>query len=169
VKPNRGGSSVGASKVKTAEELGPSLDKAFREDDQVMLEEFIPGREIACGVIHHRDELITLPITEIISQNEFFDYEAKYLGKSSEITPAQIPEAIAAECRSVSLKLYRLLNCRGIVRFDYIINENGLNFLEVNTIPGFSEQSIIPQQAGVAGIGLRELFTGAMQDALNRR
>jgi D-alanine-D-alanine ligase len=169
VKPNRGGSSVGASKVKTADELAPALDKAFREDSQVMIEAFIPGREIACGVIRHRGNLITLPITEIISQNEFFDYEAKYLGKSSEVTPAQIPDAIEEECRSVSLKLYRLLNCRGIVRFDYIINGNGLNFLEVNTIPGFSEQSIIPQQAAVAGIGLRELFSEAMQDALDRR
>lgn len=169
VKPNRGGSSVGASKVKVASELGPALKKAFREDDQVMVEEHIPGRELACSVIRFEGRLITLPITEIISKNEFFDYEAKYEGKSEEITPADLPEAIADQCRKSSLKLYSLLNCRGIVRFDYILNEDELFFLEVNTIPGFSELSIVPQQALKAGIRLRDLFSEAMQYALSDR
>lgn len=169
VKPNRGGSSVGASKVKSEAELRPALEKAFREDSQVMLEEFIPGREIACGVIMHGGSLITLPITEIISKNEFFDYEAKYQGKSEEVTPADLDSKVAEECRSLSLKLYRELNCKGIVRFDYILNGEVLYFLEVNTVPGFSEQSIIPQQALAAGVSLCDLFSEAMQLALDSR
>ncbi|MBW6459508.1 MAG: D-alanine--D-alanine ligase [Bacteroidales bacterium] len=169
VKPNRGGSSVGTSKVKSRDELIPALKTAFREDSQVMLEEYIPGREIACGVAWHQGKLVTLPLTEIISKNEFFDYEAKYEGKSEEITPAVLPDVVAAECRDISIRLYHRLNCRGIVRFDYILNGLELFFLEVNTIPGFSELSIVPQQALSAGISLQELFTEAMERALEMR
>ncbi|MFO7614144.1 MAG: D-alanine--D-alanine ligase [Bacteroidales bacterium] len=165
VKPVRGGSSVGASKVKSWDELGSALEKAFREDSQVMLEAYIPGREIACGVAWNKGKLITLPLTEIISKNEFFDYEAKYEGKSEEITPAVLPDRMAAECRDISHMLYQRLNCRGIVRFDYILNGSDLYFLEVNTVPGFSELSIVPQQALTAGISLQELFTEAMEHA----
>lgn len=167
VKPNRGGSSVGTSKVKTPEELPPALAKAFREDTQAMIEEYIPGREIACGVVFSKGKPITLPLTEIISHNEFFDYEAKYQGKSDEVTPANLDEAIARRCRELSLDLYHYLDCRGIVRFDYIVSGNELFFLEVNTIPGFSELSIVPQQALKAGIGLKDLFTEAMLNALD--
>lgn len=169
VKPNKGGSSVGASKVKHNEGLMPAIELAFREDDQVMVEEFMPGREISCGIIKLRGELLALPLTEIISKNEFFDYEAKYQGMSQEITPARVDEAIVQKIRTTSLELYRILNCRGIVRFDYILDGEELNFLEVNTVPGFSEASIIPQQALKAGISLKELFTEAVLNAINDR
>jgi D-alanine-D-alanine ligase len=169
VKPNRGGSSVGTSKVKTKEELLPAIAKAFMEDSQVMLEEHIPGRELSCGTITYRGEIITLPITEILSKKEFFDYEAKYQGMSEEVTPADIPVSIASQITGTSLKLYRLLNCRGMVRFDYILNGDKLFFLEVNTVPGMSELSIVPQQALKAGISLQDLFTETMLNALNIR
>lgn len=169
VKPNRGGSSVGTSKVKTREELFPALKLAFREDDQVILEEHIPGRELSCGTITFRGRIRTLPVTEVISKKEFFDYEAKYEGMSEEITPANIPENVAAEIGETSVKLYRLLNCRGMVRFDYILDGDKLFFLEVNTVPGMSELSIVPQQALKAGISLQDLFTETMLNALNKQ
>ena len=169
VKPNRGGSSVGTSKVKSKEDLRPAIETAFREDSQVILEEHIPGRELSCGTIMFRGEIITLPITEIISHKEFFDYEAKYQGMSDEVTPADIPPVIAAEISSLSKKIYKILNCRGMVRVDYILNENKLFFLEVNTVPGMSELSIVPQQSLKAGISLKELFTETMLNALNSR
>jgi D-alanine-D-alanine ligase len=169
VKPNKGGSSVGASKVKVENGLLPAIEMAFREDDQVMIEEFIPGREISCGVVKVKGELRTLPLTEIISKNEFFDYEAKYQGKSEEVTPAEIKDAIAERIRETSLFLYKVLDCKGIVRVDYILNGDDIHFLEVNTVPGFSEASIIPQQALKAGISLRELFTEAVLNAINDR
>jgi len=169
VKPNRGGSSVGTSKVKVPEELMPALGLAFNEDSQVILEEHIPGRELSCGTITFRGEAITLPVTEIISKKEFFDYEAKYQGMSEEVTPADILENVAAEIRETSLKLYKLLNCKGMVRFDYILNGEKLIFLEVNTVPGMSELSIVPQQAVTAGISLDDLFTETMLNALSSR
>jgi D-alanine-D-alanine ligase len=169
VKPNRGGSSVGTSKVKIPEALMPAIDLAFKEDSQVILEEHIPGRELSCGTINFRGKVRTLPVTEIISKKEFFDYEAKYLGMSDEVTPAEIPGDIAQLISKTSLKLYSLLNCRGMVRFDYILNGEKLFFLEVNTVPGMSELSIVPQQALKAGISLKELFTETMLNALNNR
>jgi D-alanine-D-alanine ligase len=169
VKPNRGGSSVGTSKVKTREELIPALDLAFREDSQVILEEHIPGRELSCGTIKFRGNIRTLPVTEIITKKEFFDYEAKYLGMSDEVTPAVIPDHIAGHISETSVRLYKLLNCKGMVRFDYILNNDKLFFLEVNTVPGMSELSIVPQQALKAGISLRELFSETMLNALNNR
>jgi D-alanine-D-alanine ligase len=169
VKPDRGGSSVGTSKVKTREELMPAIAKAFQEDSLVMLEEFIPGRELSCGTITYKGEIMTLPVTEIISKNEFFDYEAKYEGMSEEVTPADIPAEVAREIRDTSLQLYGLLNCRGMVRFDYILSGDKIFFLEVNTVPGMSELSIVPQQALKAGISLTDLFTETMLYALNSR
>jgi D-alanine-D-alanine ligase len=169
VKPNKGGSSVGASKVKMESELLPAIEVAFREDNQVMIEEFMPGREISCGVVKVGGALRTLPLTEIISKNEFFDYEAKYQGKSEEVTPAEVSEKIALKIKDTSLFLYKMLNCKGIVRFDYILKGEEVNFLEVNTVPGFSEASIIPQQAMKAGISLRDLFTEAVLNAINDR
>jgi D-alanine-D-alanine ligase len=167
VKPNRGGSSVGTSKVKVREELLPALELAFHEDNQVMLEEHIPGRELSCGTIKYRGEIRTLPVTEIISKKEFFDYEAKYQGMSDEITPAELTDQAEAAIRDTSLMLFKLLNCRGMVRFDYILNGDKLYFLEVNTVPGMSELSIVPQQALKAGISLDDLFTETMRNALN--
>ena len=169
VKPNRGGSSVGTSKVKIHQELLPALRLAFKEDDQVMLEEHIPGRELSCGTIKYRGKIRTLPITEIISKKEFFDYEAKYQGMSEEITPAIVSVEAADSINETSVMLYKLLNCKGIVRFDYILNDKKLFFLEVNTVPGFSELSIVPQQALKAGISLQDLFSETMLNALNDR
>jgi D-alanine-D-alanine ligase len=168
-KPNRGGSSVGTSKVKTREELIPAIEKALKEDNQVILEEHIPGRELSCGTITYKGEVITLPITEIISKNEFFDYEAKYQGKSDEVTPADLTADIARQVAETSVKLYKLLSCRGMVRFDYILNGDKLFFLEVNTVPGMSELSIVPQQALKAGISLQDLFSETMLNALDKR
>jgi D-alanine-D-alanine ligase len=167
VKPNNGGSSVGMSKVKDTESLPAAVTRAFEEDDQVLVEAFIPGREITCGVLEIDREIKSLPLTEIITGNEFFDFEAKYTtGKAEEITPAQIPAEIEKECRSTSEMLYMKLNCKGIVRFDYIFNDTGLYFLEVNTIPGLSPRSIVPQQARIAGISLQELFSLIIEQAL---
>ncbi len=168
VKPNSGGSSVGMTRVAEKEMLPGAIEKAFREDDQVLVEAFIPGREITCGVITDHGKIRSLPITEIIPRNEFFDYEAKYTdGMAAEITPAEIPENIEQKCRSLSEDLYKKLNCRGFVRFDYIYNDDGMFFLEVNTVPGLSPNSILPQQAEADGISLRELFGMALEQALN--
>lgn len=173
VKPNCNGSSVGISKVHTVEELRPALDKAFSEDDEVLVQEFIAGVEITCGIFEKNQELIALPLTEIISANEFFDYQAKYTkGFSDEITPARISEELTKKCTAMSLDLYRKLNCRGIVRFDYILTpgtdgkEREFYFLEVNTIPGLSEASIVPKQAAVMGISLKELFTTVVNETV---
>lgn len=167
VKPNQGGSSVGMSKVKKAADLPAAIDLAFAEDDQVMVEAFIPGREITCGVLNDDGKIRSLPVTEIITKKEFFDYEAKYTnGMADEITPADIPGEIEEECRSKSEFLYRSLNCKGFVRFDYIYNDDGMYFLEVNTVPGLSPNSILPQQAQAVGISLKELFSIVLAEAL---
>jgi len=159
VKPNAGGSSVGTTRVNRLDEFEEAVEIAFLEDDQVLVETYIPGREITCGVLKVDGELRTLPLTEVVSSREFFDYEAKYTeGLAKEITPARVDEDIATACRKSSLLLYEEFNCKGVVRFDYIFNEEGLFFLEVNTIPGLSEASIVPQQAEIAGISLSELF-----------
>ena len=169
VKPNCGGSSVGTSKVKTKDELLPAIELALHEDSRILLEEHIPGRELSCGVIKYRGQVRSLPITEILTKKEFFDYEAKYEGMSEEVTPAALTEEKAGKISETSLKLYKLLNCKGMVRFDYILNDEGLFFLEVNTVPGLSELSIVPQQALKAGISLQELFSEAVMNALNDR
>ena len=168
VKPNNGGSSIGMSKVNNAsEELGAAIDKAFKEDDQVLVEEFIEGRELTIGVFRKRNEIITLPITEIISKKDFFDYEAKYLGKSEEITPAKVDELIAEKIRAAAKKIYTVFNCRGVVRIDFIYNEKaGEPFmLEVNTVPGQSEASIVPQQVKAMGWSLKEFYTALIEEA----
>lgn len=168
VKPNSGGSSVGMTKVTEEAMLAGAIEKAFLEDDQVLVESFIPGREITCGVLTDRGVVRSLPVTEIIPRNEFFDYEAKYTdGMAAEITPAEIPDEIAEKCRSLSEDLYKKLNCKGFVRFDYIYNEKGMFFLEVNTVPGLSPNSILPQQAEADGISLTQLFGMALEQALN--
>ena len=160
VKPNNGGSSVGMSKVNKAEELNDAITRAFGEDDEILIEEFIEGREITCGVMKKGDELIVFPVTEIISKKEFFDFEAKYKSNlAEEIVPAQIPGETAKKCKETSAFLYRQLNCRGVVRFDYIFNSKGISFLEVNTVPGMTEASIIPKMAKAYGMPLEELFS----------
>ena len=161
VKPNNGGSSIGMSKVKRAEELPDALGKAFKEDDQVLVEEFISGREFTIGLFRSKRKIVSLPITEIISKNEFFDFEAKYLGASEEITPARLNEDIAGKIREEARKAYSVFNCRGIVRMDYIYEENsGIPFLlEINTVPGQTEESLIPQQVKAMGLTLMEFYS----------
>jgi D-alanine-D-alanine ligase len=169
VKPNCGGSSVGMSKVHLAEELPLAVQKAFREDDEVLVEGFVSGREITCGVFSDHGRVRSLPLTEVISKNDFFDYEAKYTdGLAQEITPALVPDTIEKECRSISEQLYKLLNCQGVVRFDYIFNDSGIYFLEVNTVPGLSPSSIVPKQSLEEGIPLKELFNIILDQALNK-
>ncbi|OIR14341.1 D-alanine--D-alanine ligase [mine drainage metagenome] len=168
VKPNNGGSSIGMSKVNKPDELQAALDKAFKEDDQILIEEFISGREFTIGVFKTKGEVIVLPITEVITHNEFFDFEAKYEGKSEEITPAKIDETIAEKLRSAAKRVYEILNCRGVVRIDFIFNEqkNEPYMLEVNTVPGQSEASVIPQQVKIKGWSLKDFYTSVIEEAL---
>ncbi len=167
VKPNSNGSSVGVSKVKTADELESALNMAFAVDHEVLVESFIEGREIGCGVFQFNDRRWVFPLTEIISKKEFFDYEAKYTaGMSDEITPARVDEAAEIEIKATASELYTLLGCKGIVRFDFILTKNALYFLEVNTIPGFSSASIVPQQARAMGLSLTQLFGMAIENVL---
>jgi D-alanine-D-alanine ligase len=166
VKPNNGGSSIGMSKVNVANDLQPAIEKAFNEDNQVLVEEFIQGREFTIGVFKTKGNIITLPITEVISKNEFFDFEAKYLGKSEEVTPAVLEESIANKIRVAATKAYEILNCRGIVRIDFIYNEGTQQpyMLEINTVPGQSEASIIPQQVKAMGWTLKEFYTAVIEE-----
>ena len=169
VKPNSGGSSIGMSKVKTKEELLPAIERAFEEDDEILIEEFVEGRELSCGVLQTKQDRIVLPVTEIIPKGkDFFDYEAKYQGLSEEVTPANIEKEIFLHVQWASSKLYTLLNCKGVVRFDYIYNEveNRLYFLEVNTVPGQSERSIIPQQVRCYGLTTTDFYDLLIESVL---
>ena len=171
VKPNNGGSSIGMSKVKTAGELPAAIDKAFKEDDQVLVEEFIEGRELTIGVFKSKGEVIALPITEIISKNEFFDFEAKYEGASDEITPAQVTDDIAEKIRAEARKAYAIFNCNGLVRIDFIYDASSGNpvLLEINTVPGQSEASIVPQQVRAMGWTLQQFYTELLESCLHNR
>lgn len=167
VKPNQGGSSVGMSKVSDVKGLQPAIDKAFAEDDEILVEEYIKGRELTCGVFEFNDEILRFPVTEIIPKNDFFDYEAKYTeNMAEEVTPANISLENQKKIQETSAKLYRVLNCKGVVRFDYILNDDNLWFLEVNTVPGMSNASIIPKQIQVMGYSLSEFYTMIIEEAL---
>ncbi|SDG24509.1 D-alanine--D-alanine ligase [Chitinophaga filiformis] len=171
VKPAEGGSSIGMSKVNTAEELMPAIEKAFKEDVQILIEEFIKGREITCGLYKANGEFTVLPVTEIISSKEFFDYEAKYTpGVTREVTPAEAPSEVTNLIQATARKLYDKLNCRGIVRMDFIWEEanNRLFFLEVNTMPGQSENSLVPQQVRAAGKTLQEFYGTLIEECLRK-
>jgi D-alanine-D-alanine ligase len=171
VKPNNGGSSIGMSKVTAADDLPASLEKAFREDDQILVEEFISGREFTVGVFKTTKEVIVLPITEVITEKDFFDFEAKYEGKSKEITPAAITDQMTNKIRQTAQKIYEVFNCRGVVRIDFIYEEKKGDpyMLEINTIPGQSEASIVPQQVKVMGWTLKEFYSALIEDALSRK
>ena len=166
VKPNNGGSSLGISKVKEASDLKGALDKAFNEDDQVLVEEFINGREFTIGVYKSKGKIIALPITEIISKNEFFDFQAKYEGASEEITPAKVEEAVAEKVRAAAGKAYAVFNCNGIVRIDFIYQESDGHpyLLEINTVPGQSEASLVPQQVVAMGMTLKEFYSVLIEE-----
>ena len=164
IKPNNGGSSIGMSKVNNAsDELGVAIEKAFKEDNQVLVEEMIKGREFTAGVFKTKGNIIVLPLTEVKAHadKEFFDFEAKYQGKSDEKTPADVDEVVADQIRQAAKKVYEVFNCRGVVRIDFIYDEEaGRPFmLEINTVPGQSEASIVPQQVKVMGWTLKEFYT----------
>jgi len=166
VKPNAGGSSIGMTKVNDENELIPAIEKAFKEDNQVLIEEFIKGREITCGVINSEDHLYILPLCEVVSKKEFFDYEAKYDATlADEIIPAPIAEEFATTIKSTSAFLYRRLNCSGVVRMDYIVTDDNIYFLEVNTIPGLSGASIVPKMAKEFGWSYQELIDRILEEA----
>lgn len=168
VKPNNGGSSIGMSKVSRPEDLPEALAKAFKEDEQVLVEEFISGREFTVGVFKSGEEVIVLPITEVFTKKDFFDYEAKYHGKSEERTPAKVDETIAAKIRSTASKVYEVFNCRGVIRIDFIYNDEASEpyLLEINTVPGQSEVSIVPQQVQIMGWTLKDFYSALIDDAL---
>jgi D-alanine-D-alanine ligase len=168
VKPNNGGSSVGVSKVKTVEEMMPAIEKALHEDVEALVETYIAGREIGCGVMESKGRMIVFPITEIVSKKEFFDYEAKYTdGMSDEITPAPVNEETETLIKATGAYLYQRIGCRGFVRFDFILTPKDLYFLEVNIVPGISPASIIPKQAGIMGISLEQLFDMVLENILS--
>ena len=168
VKPNKSGSSFGISKVKTKEEFLPAIETAYKEDNEIIIESFLDGTEVSVGVINYKGEITVLPITEIVSENDFFDYEAKYLGKSQEITPARISPEMTAKVSAVAKKAYEVLKMSGFSRSEFIIVDNEPHMLEMNTIPGLTTESLIPQQAAAAGISLTDLFTNALELALNK-
>lgn len=169
VKPNNGGSSIGMSKVNSpSEELGVAIEKAFKVDEQVLVEEFIKGREFTIGVLKSNEKIIPLPITEIITKKDFFDYEAKYLGASLEITPAKIDETLSQQIKEEAVKIYQIFNCKGIIRIDFIYNkEEGLPYmLEINTVPGQTEGSLVPQQVIAMGWSLMDFYTALIEECL---
>jgi D-alanine-D-alanine ligase len=170
VKPNCGGSSVGMSKVNKAEELESAIEKAFQEDTQVLIEEFVQGRELTCGVVENKGKMIVFPICEIVSKKEFFDFEAKYKPSlADEIVPAPIDVDTEIEVKGISSFLYKKLNCKGVVRFDYILSGEGdLYFLEVNTVPGLTRESLTPKLAKEMGLSMAELFSMMIEDAMLR-
>ena len=166
VKPNNGGSSLGISKVNKLSDLNVAVEKAFNEDDQIIVEEFISGRELTIGVFRKKENVIALPITEIITKNEFFDFAAKYEGASEEVTPANVEDNITNLVNEQAIKIYKLFNCRGVVRIDFIFNQesNKLFLLEINTVPGQSNASIVPQQVVALGWTLKEFYTTLIEE-----
>ncbi|MBQ2797330.1 MAG: D-alanine--D-alanine ligase [Tidjanibacter sp.] len=166
VKPNASGSSCGVTKVKRVEELPEAIFKAFEESSEVLVEEFVAGREMACGVLVTADKEWLLPITEVVAKNEFFDYEAKYTaGMSDEITPADIPAELADRLHEMTLAAYKACRCRGLARVDFIVTPEGEPYLiEINTIPGMSGGSIVPKQLREAGISMTEALTAVIED-----
>ncbi|HEX6332763.1 MAG TPA: D-alanine--D-alanine ligase [Flavisolibacter sp.] len=171
VKPNNGGSSIGMSKVVQAAQLQEALDKAFREDDQVLVEEMISGREFTVGVFRSRGAIKVLPVTEVVAHKEFFDFEAKYEGKSSETTPADIPDVWKRQLEAAATKIYQVFNCNGVIRIDFIYHqeEERPYMLEINTIPGQSDASVIPQQVRAQGWTLSDFYTGLVEEAIAQK
>ena len=167
IKPNNAGSSYGISKAYSEEEIFIGILKAYNDDSAILIESFLEGTEVSVGVIQYQNEVKVLPITEIVSENDFFDYEAKYEGKSQEITPARISEEQKNRVEEVAKKVYKSLNMSGFTRAEYIFVNDEPHFLEINTVPGLTEESILPQQAQEAGISLAQLFENAIQMALN--
>lgn len=167
IKPNAGGSSFGVTKVKAKEQIEPAIEKALGEGTQVMIEGLMTGTEITCGVYKTASKTVIFPITEVVSHNEFFDYDAKYKGQVEEITPARLSEEVAQKVREQTSLIYDALGAHGIIRVDYIILKNGqVNLLEVNTTPGMTATSFIPQQVRVAKLDIKEVLTDIMEDTM---
>jgi D-alanine-D-alanine ligase len=167
IKPNNAGSSYGISKAYSKEEILIGIEVAYKEDSAILIESFLDGTEVSVGVIQYKGETKVLPITEIVSENDFFDYQAKYEGKSHEITPARISSEEQLKVEAVAEKVYKVLNMSGFSRSEYILVNGEPHFLEINTVPGLTEASILPQQAQAAGISLAELFESAIEAAHN--
>lgn len=167
IKPSVGGSSFGVSKVKQIKEIQPAIDKAFAEGSEVMIETFLAGTEVTCGMYKTRSKKVILPITEVVTSNEFFDYDAKYNGQVDEITPARISAQLTKAVQSLTERIYQILNAKGIIRIDYIISPNGeISLLEVNTTPGMTSTSFIPQQIRAAGLDIKEVMTEIIENEL---
>lgn len=175
VKPNAGGSSFGVTKVKRIEDLQAAISKAMNESDEVMVEAFMPGTEITCGCYKTRQKEVVLPITEVVTGNEFFDYDAKYNGQVQEITPARLKEETAERVRLITSAIYDILGCNGIIRIDYIITrktdaegneKETINMLEINTTPGMTATSFIPQQVRAAGLEMKDVLTDIIENNL---
>lgn len=166
VKPNNAGSSFGISKVYKEIEMMAAIEKAYKEDSEILIESFLDGTEVSVGVIQYEGKIKVLPMTEIVSENDFFDYNAKYEGASQEITPARIPEDTRKRVEEVAAKVYKILNMSGFSRSEYIVVDGEPYFLEMNTVPGMTRESILPQQAKEAGISLTELFGNAIEMAI---
>ena len=165
IKPNEGGFSFGVTKVKTAEQIRPAIEKAMHESDEVMVEAFMAGTEITCGCYKTRTKEVVFPITEVVSKNEFFDYAAKYDGESQEITPARLDDDTTRRVKTLTSAIYDILGCEGIIRVDYIITEGGkINLLEVNTTPGMTATSFIPQQVRAAGLDMKDVLTDIIEN-----
>lgn len=170
VKPASGGSSFGTTKVKEAAALRPAIDLALREGEDVMVEAFMQGTEITCGCYKTSEHSVVLPITEVVTKREFFDYDAKYNGEVSEITPARLTEHVTERVQQLTSAIYDILNCRGIIRIDYIITEGDkINMLEINTTPGMTTTSFIPQQVRAAGLDIKNVMTDIIEDILNKK
>lgn len=168
VKPNSGGSSFGIAKVVKFEELQSALEEAFREDREAIVERYIKGTEVTCGLMKTREGFTIFPVTEIVTQNEFFDYEAKYTqGKAEEITPARIAEELLSKCQEIAEHVYNLTDSSGIIRVDFIIKGNQIYFLELNSIPGMSRESIIPKQVASMGLKMEEVLQKVIDSALS--
>lgn len=167
VKPSDSGSSFGISKVSKSEDLSAALDKAFEEGDTIVIEAFLKGTEVTCGIYRSPSGLITLPLTEIVTENDFFDYEAKYLGQSQEITPARIPDSIRDQVWERSKEIYNLLQLKSIARIDFMVVDGIPHVIEVNTTPGFSAASLVPQMLGVYGKSIRDFWTEIFEVELN--
>jgi len=169
LKPNNGGSSVATYKIRDKKEFPAALKHVFEHDQTAIFEEFIEGTEVACGIFRKGENLICLPVTEIVPFNDFFDYEAKYKGQSSEITPARLPAEVISKLNEYTRILYSALHCNGIVRVDFIVKDSVPYFLETNTIPGFTRESLLPQQIRAAGLSEKEVLTYLIEETLNAK
>lgn len=169
VKPNTGGSSFGVSKVTSQTQMTNAIEKAFSESDEVIVEALIQGTEVTNGIYKTQEKTVVLPITEVVTENDFFDFEAKYVqGKAEEITPARLSDELTQRIKTLTSAIYDILGCRGLVRIDYIIQEGNIFLLEINTVPGMTSTSFIPQQIAAEGLNIAEVFTDIIEDAILR-